>query len=785
MTDNTLLETSDHRDQNGTALSSMEKRIEEIIQKRQSIAHKVRPVQTHLSKLQDELTKLKNHYHSLPNSSEQVTAGKESVVDSFKRVEGAIAHNHTTLNQLIQRLSRPTLNIGVIGLMGQGKSTFLKSLSGLSDDEIPALPGGACTAVRSKIYHHNGETKAIVTFHSEQSFLEEVIVPYYEKLDLGVPPQTLQSFAETKLPASPKGATLETMHEHLKNDHHRNFEKYRHHLQSGEPRRVEISKAQIPAYVTQQRDTNNQLLSFDYLAVKEVEIYCQFKHVEVSKLGLVDVPGLGDTRLGDEELILKTLGQEVDSAVFLRRPDPLRFQWGKADTRLYDLAAEALPHLSERAFMVLNHQTSGKNWDACEALSKNPGRIRVVNSLIADCSDEAEANQILKIVLEYLDGHILGLEERYARGCQDNLIQLYRLIDDTLKQAERVLKAETSELGKFDKLFDELRESLTLGLYELLEDLEAKRNEDDADFEAVVQKALSACEQYKVPTEKEILLRKRDCSGKGVSNIVYSAYVVELRVQLSKNFLSLDEGLQQAANQLKEQVAKVLKERGNLASLSTGEGGEYLADLAELLADQNNNLAFGVQMLADFNISYGALILSTIRENLMKLLDPDAIVQKSESVESIARTTAAISVEAIANSGSPVTAELLDEVVRESGKIIDGSIETLFRLDPKSIQNKLKTLHGQAVQTCRTLLEGWLKAPNRIRYYMAKEFVDLILYDAGMKDNWRAFLREPDVRSQIWTHFKEIETLKQSQDVWIASVQKVQQANQRQLMEFL
>jgi hypothetical protein len=500
---------------------------------------------------------------------------------------------------------------------------------------------------------------------------------------------------------------------------------------------------------------------------------------------LVDVPGLGDTRLGDEELILKTLGQEVDSVVFLRRPDPVRYQWETKDTKLYDLAAAALPNLAERAFMVLNHQTSGKNWDACEALSKNPGSIHVVDSLIADCSNEAEANQVLKTVLEHLDGHILELEEGYAQGCQDGLLQLYRLIGDTLKQAERVLKAETSEMDKFDKLFDELRKSLISGLYKLLEELEAKRNEDDADFETVVQKALSDCEQYKLPTEDEIILRQREFAERGVLNSAYNAYVVELRVQLSKNFLSLDEGLQQAADKLKEQITKVFKEDGNLASLSTAEGGEYLADLAELLADQNNSLAFGIQTLADFNISYGALILSTIRENLMKLLDPDVIVQKSETVESIARTAAAISVKVIANGGIPATVEMVNEVAKQSEKVIDGSIEAFFKLDPKSVQNKLKTLHEQAVKTCRTLLEGWFKAPNRIRYYMAKEFVDLILYDAGMENNWRAFLREPDVRSQVWTHFKEIDQLKQAQSAWMASVQKAQQANQRHLMEFL
>jgi hypothetical protein len=51
--------------------------------------------------------------------------------------------------------------------MKQGKSTLLQTLSGLSDDEIPARSGKACTAVRSTIYHQpENSTEALVTFHN-------------------------------------------------------------------------------------------------------------------------------------------------------------------------------------------------------------------------------------------------------------------------------------------------------------------------------------------------------------------------------------------------------------------------------------------------------------------------------------------------------------------------------------------------------------------------------------------------------------------------------------------
>ncbi|MEQ8961380.1 MAG: hypothetical protein RLP02_26225, partial [Coleofasciculus sp. C2-GNP5-27] len=134
---------------------------------------------------------------------------------------------------LRDRFSRPTLNIGVVGLMGQGKSTFLQSISGLSDDEIPALRGGACTAVRSTIYHQPGEPYAEVTVHSEPTFLQEVIQPYYQELDLGNPPQTIDEFAGTLPEFSGTDATKKSMYEHLKEDYHKHLPMYRHLLLSG------------------------------------------------------------------------------------------------------------------------------------------------------------------------------------------------------------------------------------------------------------------------------------------------------------------------------------------------------------------------------------------------------------------------------------------------------------------------------------------------------------------------------------------------------------------------
>ncbi|NES06606.1 MAG: hypothetical protein F6K22_29590, partial [Okeania sp. SIO2F4] len=75
-----------------------------------------------------------------------------------------------------------------------------------------------------------------------------------------------------------------------------------------------------------------------------MEIFCRFPQVGVKKLALVDMPGLGDTRLGDTERMIKALAEDIDFILLIRRPgkkgtgDFLR----KEDVNLYDVASQAL-----------------------------------------------------------------------------------------------------------------------------------------------------------------------------------------------------------------------------------------------------------------------------------------------------------------------------------------------------------------------------------------------------------------------------------------------------------
>jgi energy-coupling factor transporter ATP-binding protein EcfA2 len=745
-------------------------RIAEIIDKRQGLAKHIQPVYQHLSKLNKEILALEQHRQELNMAIDDAEVDKQLKEVDLDKIKQEIEKESKHLEKLISRLSRPTLNIGVVGRMGQGKSTFLKSLSGLSDNEIPAHAGAACTAVRSKISHHDGDTEATVTLHSESSFLEEVIGEYYRELKFAAIPVSLDAFANNPLPKCPEGATEEEMYKRLRDDYYLTLPKYRSLLKSGNPRQISIAKQDIPKYVSQQWDgETKQLISFDHLAVREVEIRCRFPKVEVNKLGLLDVPGLGDTRAGDEQLILTTLEQEVDFVLFFRRPDFLRYQWENYDTDLYKIAAKALDNLSNRSLMILNHTKYGDkdNLNGCNALKGDLGSIKVVDCKIADCSNADDANRVLDGVLQYLDRKIIEIEEESARSCQNRLFDIFNLINAELYKAQNALLAYVGESRRFEKKFAETLQTITNGLNNLLEELWKQHQEVDTDFEMVIKSALEVCEQDSgIPSEEQIKNKARSPEYKNSYDAVTLIYAAELRSHLSKNFLSLDRGLLEASNRLKRQIAKVLMDKDGLQELANSldvEGIEFLKAMDKLLRDRNNKLELGFATLLEFKMSYAAQILSLIRQNLVKVLGG-------------IRTESQLKYSADIN--------LVEAAVEGAAKI--GKDDDKERInDAAAVRKRLQLLHRQAVDECKQTLERWVKSPNGARYYMAEEFVDRILYEDGMQTEWRHFLQDPDISAKVWIEFKQIEERKQVQEQWLSMVKKVRELNQQELLRFI
>ena len=727
-----------------------EEKIADIIQKRRPLLERLERVEKNLQNLDDKLKKLINSRNgfsidlAFDFNDSNIYAELERL--NLTDISKSIYRMQKELRKLKARFSRSTLNIGVVGRARQGKSRLLQSLSGLTSAEIPDGDLGHCTGVRSTIYHSPNQQEASgkVYFHSEQSFLREIISPYYQKLRLGDLPANLDRFGLDTMPQLPTdlsgNAEHKAMYEHLIK-YRNHLEKYRHWLARSSP--LKISRNEIREYVAQD-NANGDRVYFNYLAVKDVSITCSFPNEDVGQIALVDMPGLGDTGVGDEERMVNTLGQNVDAVLFVRMPSSSGDYWADVDVKLYDTAKSALVELPIKlwSFMVLNHRKSydGDNYRNCLDLQNSIAskHIDVTNCAIANCADPEEANQMLDLVLDYLADRIADLDRQYALACQERLDRLQNEIGTCLHKARHIFTKFRSNSHLSPTLFNPLLEDLSIGLVELLGSLRDRKENINPYLEEQVNIALENCEQDKgIPSEEAIYRRASTPNLGGSQKATYLRCVAELRSHLSRQFLALDDGLKQFIDSIKAEVTEVLISSGRLGNLSEKRNSEFLRDLAELLADhQHHQLELGFRTLWKFELSYSGLLLADIREPLNELLTPD-------------------------------TNDPPD-----------------LPLDAATVRSDLEHFYGLAIGRCREILNEWLSKPSRTGYYMVEEFVDRVLYAKGMEHEWFSFLSWQDIRCQVWSEFKTIEKCQQFLQDWNAQVEEALAANQPDGLRF-
>ena len=776
--------------------SERAKQIQAIVKQRQQKAGRVKQViqnwknvSAAIRDIQKEREKLTND----PNFAERLA--QHDFTPTLESIKSAIKE----LENLEKRLSRNTLNAGVVGIMRNGKSELLQSITGLTQEHIPTSSKGVCTRGLSKIFHvsNAGEERNEIEFHSWSSF-KEIIHLYFDKLGLPNRPVVPDDMGKRppKLPEDKrKDINAQYLYGRLCKEYYAKFDLYKEQLNGST---ITIPTEKISSYITYDEQSSNG----EYLAVKELRVYCQFPyHEEVGQIGVIDLPGLGDDNIFDLERLIQTLKQDIDVILFVRMPNYKGDDWKEADRKMFQTAREALGEfpLSDCSFVVLNRIQEGNvdkyevdNYELCQLFSHKLAQQKIDIKhppIIANCSDPGEVNEkILSPVLNYLSGNIELVYQEYMRSCERQLQELQDDIHNQLVKASEAIVSEGEDL-QFDYWFDaHLWPNLNSGLYQLLDELRRNKDREDETFKVAVEQAVERClGEDIVPTLEEIEAEKYN--HRASYKITYLVYIDQIRTKLSTNFDNLGAELSNLLEKVQSSVVDILIEKGNLRDLTVKKGNDFFQDIIQKLprTQHESKLKKGFQDIQDYNVSYDKIIKEWIKNYLDKLqpdknLDPisqqqtnpnnnpnnnptlekilNFIESQKQNQSESDREMSSILGRAISHQISSQIRELLlnpvSNFIRERYQKNEDKVEQTNTSEAELIAQELQTLRERIVTNCHDTLKKKLSAPNELAFTMVAEFLNQVLAP-NVQTEWRTFLRK--YQYQVWEGAKKTAVL--------------------------
>lgn len=352
--------------------------------------------------------------------------------DALQRIDGAIqdlgglldafSSREDTLNALRVRFSRETVNIGVSGEARVGKSTTLQKFSGLTDTQIPTGKGLPVTAVRSEIFNSLDE-RAEVTFRDQKTFITEYLHPLLEivnkHLDVPLSVDTIAGLRGAKFPET-LGANVDSVSTDSLSrllDAQRSIGTYES-LLTGGVRKVALTDLRsYVAYPTKDdldaEKAKGTPSDRSYIAVKSVKIFCPFPRLQGLRIGLVDLPGLGEIGESVADMHLHGLEDGVDQIFPIMRPTDAEGYAKQGIASNIDHLRRIQPGIRRRGDLI----TAGIN--VTEGLSETVETLkddfeRKINSASSDPIE----------VLEYSavdDASVAGLFDTLLRRVSDRL----------------------------------------------------------------------------------------------------------------------------------------------------------------------------------------------------------------------------------------------------------------------------------------------------------------------------------------------------------------------------
>lgn len=321
-------------------MSDIKTRLSEIIADRSKRAEKIGGELKKWHEIRLQIKGTLDKFRRAEEHNPDLSSDYSSVLDqALRKISGVIADYEREL----ARFERKSLCIGIGGQARVGKSTFLQSVTGLGEDQIPTSDKFFTTAIRSRI-ENSREGVAIADFHSEDSFLSDVIHPICDKLHI-TKPYSLDEFRKAELSLSPDESRTQENDDLLKRlkDAQSGLDSYKCFLTGKVGERIELND--LRPYVAY---PENGRKAGPYLAVSNLLIRAPFPSTDVTQLEVVDLPGLGEAGIDIAKIQTKGMENICDVTLMMKRPTDTNVEWTRTDSNALDAMSAAVPLLQDQ-----------------------------------------------------------------------------------------------------------------------------------------------------------------------------------------------------------------------------------------------------------------------------------------------------------------------------------------------------------------------------------------------------------------------------------------------------
>jgi len=423
-------------------------------------------------------------------------------VDAAERLNPEIAGSAKRLRDVLEsvreviakyesarsRFVRNTLCIGVGGAARMGKSTFLQSVTGLEETQIPTSDKYFTTAVRSQIENSLSENVAIVDFHSEATFFRRVIEPMCRTLRVPCP-QSLDEFrcrtfalAEGDRPTQESEDILQRLR-----DAQSEVSTYEKLLTGERGVRVPLDRLRpLVAY-----PEGGRVKAGPFLAVADLVIRSKFPTTDVSRLKLVDLPGLGEAGRDLAEVQTSGMKDVCDITLLMKRPTDANIEWTLTDSNALDAMGRAVALLDDQTkYTAILANVGGNASDrAAECVDAIRAKLgRPFKIIECDARDRISvAERTMPAILDFLATNLPEIDNAIMDRLSQTAALELKSMSSVLAEVRSCVCSKAPSQGSDDDFANDLINKVSEILTERLCDTERKSGGRDAEWETEVK----------------------------------------------------------------------------------------------------------------------------------------------------------------------------------------------------------------------------------------------------------------------------------------------------------